>query len=232
MSILDEELVVSDDNDFEDLFPTPKQDVDEEELETVIDDEEYEVEEAPKKKRGRPSKADAAKKLAAGKKKQDEEEAPKKRGRPGRKKAVAVVEDEPEPVEVKKPKKKKEEEVQIEEVDIVDEEIIDPVPVKKTHQKRLSIDDLPSDAIDMIFEKYSQVPVSELVEELNIPEKYIHKAVSRMKELFEMSVSTGDLTQEDYNEFIAPKVEPYQEPKDSFDAYVRKTVKEIKKSRK
>ena len=231
MSILDEELVVSDDNDFEDLFPTPKQDVDEEELETVIDDEEYEVEEAPKKKRGRPSKADAAKKSAAGKKKQDEEEAPKKRGRPGRKKAVAVVEDEPEPVEVKKPRKKKEE-TQIEEVDLIDEEVIDPVPVKKTHQKRLSIDDLPSDAIDMIFEKYSQVPVSELVEELNIPEKYIHKAVSRMKELFEMSVSTGDLTQEDYNEFIAPKVEPYQEPKDSFDAYVRKTVKEIKKSRK
>ena len=231
MSILDEELVVSDDNDFEDLFPTPKQDVDEEELETVIDDEEYEVEEAPKKKRGRPSKADAAKKSAAGKKKQDEEEAPKKRGRPGRKKAVPVVEEEPEPVEVKKPRKKKEE-TQIEEVDLIDEEIIDPVPVKKTHQKRLSIDDLPSDAIDMIFEKYSQVPVSELVEELNIPEKYIHKAVSRMKELFEMSVSTGDLTQEDYNEFIAPKVEPYQEPKDSFDAYVRKTVKEIKKSRK
>ena len=231
MSILDEELVVSDDNDFEDLFPTPKQDADEEELETVIDDEEYEVEEAPKKKRGRPSKADAAKKLAAGKKKQDEEEAPKKRGRPGRKKAVAVVEEDPEPVEVKKPRKKKEE-TQIEEVDLIDEEVIDPVPVKKTHQKRLSIDDLPSDAIDMIFEKYSQVPVSELVEELNIPEKYIHKAVSRMKELFEMSVSTGDLTQEDYNEFIAPKVEPYQEPKDSFDAYVRKTVKEIKKSRK
>ena len=71
MSILDEELVVSDDNDFEDLFPTSKQDVDEEELETVIDDEEYEVEEAPKKKRGRPSKADAAKKSAAGKKKLD-----------------------------------------------------------------------------------------------------------------------------------------------------------------
>ena len=231
MSILDEELVVSDDNDFEDLFPTPKKDMDEEELETVIDDEEYEVEEAPKKKRGRPSKADAAKKSAAGKKKQDEEEAPKKRGRPGRKKAVAVVEEDPEPVEVKKPRKKKEE-TQIEEVDLIDEEVIDPVPVKKTHQKRLSIDDLPSDAIDMIFEKYSQVPVSELVEELNIPEKYIHKAVSRMKELFEMSVSTGDLTQEDYNEFIAPKVEPYQEPKDSFDAYVRKTVKEIKKSRK
>ena len=142
-----------------------------------------------------------------------------------------MVEEEPEPVEVKKPRKKKEE-TQIEEVDLIDEEVIDPVPVKKTHQKRLSIDDLPSDAIDMIFEKYSQVPVSELVEELNIPEKYIHKAVSRMKELFEMSVSTGDLTQEDYNEFIAPKVEPYQEPKDSFDAYVRKTVKEIKKSRK
>ena len=231
MSILDEELVVSDDNDFEDLFPTPKKDMNEEELETVIDDEEYEVEEAPKKKRGRPSKADAAKKSAAGKKKQDEEEAPKKRGRPGRKKVVAVVEEEPEPVEVKKPRKKKEE-TQIEEVDLIDEEVIDPVPVKKTHQKRLSIDDLPSDAIDMIFEKYSQAPVSELVEELNIPEKYIHKAVSRMKELFEMSVSTGDLTQEDYNEFIAPKVEPYQEPKDSFDAYVRKTVKEIKKSRK
>ena len=238
MSMLDEELVVSDDSDFEDLFPAPSKNDADEEIDAVIEDEEYEVEEAPKKKRGRPAKAASEKKPAAAKKKKVEEEeapAPKKRGRPA-KKVVAVVEEEeeePAPV-VKKGRKKKEEPAVVEEVDVFDEEETEPIEVveKKPRAKRVSVDDLSPDILDKIYEEYSQRPAAELAEELNLPEKKIHKAISRMKELFEMSISTGDLSEDDYSELVLPKLEAYQEPKDCFDAYVRNTVKNIKKNKK
>ena len=239
MSLLDEELVVSDDSDFEDLFPTPNENKADGEIETVIDDEEYEVEEAPKNKRGRPAKAASEKKPAAMKKKVEEEEeespAPKKRGRPA-KKVVAVVEEEEEPAPVvKKGRKKKEEPAVVEEEDVFDEEVaVEPVEVveKKPRAKRVSVDDLGPDVLDRIFEEYSQRPAAELADELKLTEKKVHKAIERMKELFEMSISTGDLSEDDYKEFVMPKLEAFQEPKDSVDAYVRNAVKKIKKSKK
>ena len=231
MSILDEELVISDDSDFEDLFPTKEEKPGDDELDTVIDDSEYEVEEAPKKKRGRPAKAAVAKKPVE----KDEEEvaaaAPKKRGRPAKKKVVAVVEEEAVEEEapvIKKGRKKKEPVV-------VEEEIIDDEPaatVKKSRIKRLSIEDIDPEILEHIFEEYSQRPIAEMAEEFALQEKYIHKAIERMRELFEMSISTGDLTQEDYDEFIAPKMKAFSEPKDSFEVCVRKAIKKIKENKK
>ena len=204
MSMIDEDLSVSED-DFDDLFPTPEDTKPSEfdELVTVIGKDEAPAEK-PAKKRGRP----AAKK-AAEKKNEEEtpvEPAPKKRGRPGRK-AVAVVEEAP----------------------VVEKEEEPAVPVKKTRSKRVSVDDFPPEVLERIFEEYSQRPAAEFAKELDIPEKYLHKAIARMKELFEMSISTGDLTQEDYEEIVAPKLQEYQEPKDGFEVFVQKKLKKLKK---
>lgn len=227
MSILDEELVISDDSDFENLFPTKEAKSGDDDLDTEIEDAEYEVEEAPKKKRGRPAKA------VAEKKSEEEPATPKKRGRPAKKKVVAVIEEEPqeeveeEPV-VKKGRKKKE-------PVIVEEEIIDgeqPATTKKTRAKRVSVDDIDPEILEHIFEEYSQRPTADLAEEFAIPEKHIHKAIERMNELFEMSISTGDLTQEDYDEFIAPKMKVFSEPKDSFEVCVKNAIKKIKGKKK
>ena len=205
MSMIDEDLSVSED-DFDDLFPTPEDTKPSEfdELVTVIGDDDAPVEK-PTKKRGRP----AGKKVAA-KKKEDEEipaeePAPKKRGGRPRKKVEPAVEEE-----------------------IVDEEE-SVVPAKKTRGKRVSVDDFPPEILERIFEEYSQRPTDEFAKELDIPEKYLHKAIARMKELFEMSISTGDLTQEDYEEIIAPKLQEYQEPKDGFEVFVQKKIKKLKK---
>ncbi len=240
MSILDEELVVSNDSDFDDLFPKPDDpnpDMDDE-LDPVIDKTEYEVEEAPKKKRGRKPAVKAAESpKKPGRKKKiesDEEEtpAPKKRGRPA-KKHVDEGEEDNSPAPKRGRKKKEEPELVVEEVEVIEEDVIDPVPVvKKERAKRVSVDDFSPEMLDRIYEEYSLKPAATLGEELDVQEKYIHRAIGRMKELFEMSISTGDLTDEDYEELIAPKLEAYQEPKDSFDILVKKTVKKIKDKKK
>ena len=52
-----------------------------------------------------------------------------------------------------------------------------------------------------------------------------------MKELFEMSITTGDLTQEDYEEIVVPKLTAYTEPKSEVESFVQKTVRSIKKKK-
>ena len=49
-----------------------------------------------------------------------------------------------------------------------------------------------------------------------------------MRELFEMAISTGDLTQEDFDEFIAPKLQEYQS-EDTTQSFVKKIIKSVKK---
>ena len=118
----------------------------------------------------------------------------------------------------------------VEEAPVVEKEEEEPaVPVKKTRSKRVSVDDFPPEVLERIFEEYSQRPAAEFAKELDIPEKYLHKAIARMKELFEMSISTGDLSQEDYEEIVAPKLQEYQEPKDGFEVFVQKKLKKLKK---
>lgn len=218
-SIIDEDLSVSGDSDFDDLFPTPDDGTkpsEFDELVTVVGDsteEDYSPEEecvpvAAPKKRGRPAKSTEKKAITKKKSTDDDqknETAHKKRGRPAKKAAVAEIIEEPENID----------DTQIQE--------------KKTRGKRVSVDDFPPEMLDRIFEEYSQHPAAEFAKELEIPEKYLHRAISRMKELFEMAISTGDLTQEEYDEFIAPKFEEYKEPEDKIQKFVAKRIKHLKK---
>ena len=218
MSMLEEDLTVVSDTDFDDLFPTPdtSSPSDLDDVITVVGEEDDEpVVTKITKKRGRPAKSTAEpKKISSRKKKTEEDEefvvVHKKRGRPATKKDV-----EPEIVEESTEK----------------EEEIPVVPVKKTRAKRVSVDDINPEILEKIFEEYSQRPVSEFAKELGLSEHHIKKAVDRMKELFETSIATGDLTQEDYEEFIVPKLTEYSEPKDDFESFVHNTIKKIRKKK-
>ncbi len=201
--MLDEELSTSNDADFSDIFPTPdvgSSDLDE--LVTVV---------------GKDDSSPA-----------EEQPVPvvkKKKGRPKKEEAKSV-----EAVPVKRgrgrpPKKVVEQTVEENEEDET------PVVVeeKKTRSKRVSVDDFTPDVLNGVFENYSLKPAAEIAQEFGIQEKHVHKIIERLTELFEMAISTGDLTQEDYDKEIAPKVIEFQKPKDNFEAFVKTKVKSIKK---
>ena len=210
-SLLDEELCTSNDSDFSDLFPTPdtnSSDLDE--IVTVVgEDGETYVEEGV-------VSATVA-----------EEPAPVKRGR-GRPRKTAVVEEKPKEAAAVPVKRGRGRPAKKEVVQTVEEKPEDEVSVvveKKTRSKRVSVDDFAPEVINKIYDEYSLKPAAELAEELGIQEKYIHKLVDRLVDLFGMAVSTGDLSSKDFNEIICPKLSEYYEPKDNVEAFVRTKVK-------
>lgn len=213
-SMLDEDLCTSNDSDFSDIFSNSdvsSSDLDE--LEVVVKKDKcspslaIEVEATPVVE----EEPENTVKKRRGRPKKSEEENPKEEKEP-----VAAA-----PVAVKRgrgrPPKKAVEAPQTE----TDEE-------KKTRSKRVSVDDFPPEVLNQVFEQYSLKPAAEIAEELGIQEKYVHKIIKRLTELFEMAVSTGDLTQEDFDNEIAPKISGYHEPKDNFEAFVKTKVKSIK----
>ena len=90
----------------------------------------------------------------------------------------------------------------------------------------VSIDDLEPDVLNTIFNKYSNMPISELANEVNLTEKNVQKVIRRLQELFEGAIAGGDLTEEKYNEHIAPKFEQYIE-KSGIEQFVMNTISNI-----
>ena len=118
------------------------------------------------------------------------------------------------------------------EAQTVEENSEDEKPVveeKKTRSKRVSVDDFSPEVLSQVFEQYSLRPAAEIASELGLQEKYIHKIINRLTELFEMAVSTGDLTQEAFDNEIAPKLSEYHESKDNFEVFVKAKVQAFKK---
>ena len=215
MSMLEEDLTVADDSDFDDLFPTPdtSSPSDLDEVVTVVgedeeDDSEPVVIKTPKR-RGRPPKT------------ADVEEKPKKK--PGRKKKEEESpKEEEEPVAAVKKKRGRPSLKKDDEPEVLE---------NKPRAKRLNVDDIAPEILERIFEEYSQRPSAEFAKDLGLTEHHLEKAVDRMRELFETSIATGDLTQDDYEEIIVPKLTAYIEPKDEFETFVQKTVKNINKKK-
>ena len=95
----------------------------------------------------------------------NEESSPKKRGRPSKKKEEPEqIVEESTPKKRGRPSKKKEE--------VIDDEVIEQ---PKKVAKRVSVDDLPSETLESIFEHYSKKPANELAAKLNISEKHLKK---------------------------------------------------------
>ena len=98
---------------------------------------------------------------------------------------------------------------------------------KKTRNKRISIDDFPFEAIKLIFEQYSVRPAAEIACEIGYQEEHVHKVVNRLAELFSMAISTGDLSQEEYESDILPKLREFRELS-NFEEFVKTKIKSIK----
>ena len=74
-----------------------------------------------------------------------------------------------------------------------------------------NLEQLPLEIINIVYEDFSKLPIQEIQKKTNLTEVQIQKLIQKLKEIFENSVTTGDLTSQNYETYIQPHLTPYVE---------------------
>ena len=219
--------LVGDENGFEDLdtlFPKV--------------DEDGEEEDVLKPKKSAPKKAASTKKEKKSDEEDSEEPKPKKKASPKKKEEAEEPEEKkPAPKKAVASKKKTESE---DEEPSAEEKKSAPKKVataavstkeKKPTKKELeeAADNLSEKALAYVFENYSKKPAAEIQEKLGISSDGLKVVVGRLRELFEENLATGDLTQEQFDSEILPRLTPAPEKSGAAQKFVGSVIRKLNK---